>query len=453
MSNGAKTLTPGACDCGYKHWNDGEEYDFIFYFDKEQRGIGMFGDDDFQTFIYRSKLDKYINDMKVMKPLTNYFIIKKREYEAYMNSLLISKIQEEDKLKNEEMNNKMNDVKKNNETKKEELTSNDDDKKDLNQKKIKKDHDKSPVIVSLNFESKKPKKKKKKDVKEGKKDVDESNEKVIREELLKEEVIMKNEEIKEDNKNVTQNDNVIIKKETITEVTEKISEMSISNSSNNQTMKDDPVNETKQPQTQIKKETAIQTTYSSYSHQRNVTSSKPIQVNEGGIKTLGDFKSEKKEVDKEKLEHLKRLHQLAQLIQATRGGDRSDVLKALMEMSEDSNDSSSMKQYQTSYYLNNDEEMIHDDEEIVKQPIVLIEGKKTTQIKVKLHNNSTLNVKLNLESRLIDLIQHIAYCTDDSTPFTLSSNIPNVDFNDKMKTIEEMGIANSLVIQRLIKRN
>lgn len=80
------------------------------------------------------------------------------------------------------------------------------------------------------------------------------------------------------------------------------------------------------------------------------------------------------------------------------------------------------------------------------------ESKPMTTIQIRLHNGKRLVVKCNLDDTIQTLVLHIEAATDSSTTsaYVLSSGYPPKILNDLKKTIEECGLKNAQVIQKLV---
>ena len=81
------------------------------------------------------------------------------------------------------------------------------------------------------------------------------------------------------------------------------------------------------------------------------------------------------------------------------------------------------------------------------------ESKPMTTIQIRLHNGKRLVVKCNLDDTIQTLVSHIEAATDSSSTtsaYVLSSGYPPKILNDLKKTIEECGLKNAQVIQKLV---
>jgi len=92
------------------------------------------------------------------------------------------------------------------------------------------------------------------------------------------------------------------------------------------------------------------------------------------------------------------------------------------------------------------------DETFQAIPVTLKESSPQTQIRVALANGSTITVVLNEDHTVLQLVQHIRHTTNASTAFQLIGGYPRkrVDVGDNLKlTIKQAGLAKSSIQQLL----
>lgn len=85
-------------------------------------------------------------------------------------------------------------------------------------------------------------------------------------------------------------------------------------------------------------------------------------------------------------------------------------------------------------------------------PPTLDESKPMTTIQIRLHNGKRLIVKCNLHDTVQTLIMHVEANGDDrgGRDYVLSSGYPPKVLSDFEKTVEECGLMNAQVVQKLV---